>query len=190
MRKIFLFIVTFVAIVAFGSVAMAEQGTASRIFTSPKVSGLENSSAGSNVLTYASLMTVGYAVSNWYVISPVRNGAFMSFDMYGVPVKNRSGEFLGSVRDMMMGDTGRGVFAITDIGSHHKYSKNGGLTAIPVAALKVSETKSGKVYLVLNSTETKLEYAPIFDPAKIDNPQYVADIYKYYGIQPSWTESF
>jgi hypothetical protein len=189
MRKMLLFAVTFLTIVAFGSMVMAKQRAASNPVVSSQESKLEKSSAGRNTLAYASLMTVGFVASNWYAVGPEGNGGFMTFDMFGVPIKNPAGEFLGSITDILMDDTGHNVFAITNIGSHYEYGESGGLTAIPIAALKISETKPSKIHSVLNSTEMKLETAPIFDPTKIDNPRYEAQIYKYYSIQPYWTAS-
>lgn len=86
------------------------------------------------------------------------------------------------------------AFAVINIGSSSDYPErlwygdSRGLTLVPMAALKVSETKSGKLDIVLHSTEAKLEAAPLFDATKIDNPQYETHLYRYYGIQPYWAE--
>jgi hypothetical protein len=57
-----------------------------------------------------------------------------------------------------------------------------------MAALKFPETRSGRLDIVLNSTEAKLEAAPLFDAIKIDNSQYEVQLYRYYGVHPYWTE--
>jgi len=189
MRRMVLFIVTFLTMVAFGSMAMAKQRPASNAVVSSQDSKLEKSSVGKDTLAYASLMTVGFVVSNWYTTGPEIKGGFMTFDMFGAPIKNQAGEFLGSITDIFVGMTGHDVFAITNIGSHYGYGESGGLTAVPITALKISETKPSKIHIVLNGPEMELRNAPIFDPTKIDNPRYEAQIYQYYGIQPYWTAS-
>ena len=47
--------------------------------------------------------------------------------------------------------------------------------------------KSGKLNVVINSTEERFGDAPFL--ANIGKPQDDANVYRYYGLEPSWTEN-
>ncbi len=148
-----------------------------------------------DALQLASLLSVGYVAANSLTpCSPGERG-FITFDMYGVPVRNSAGEFLGSITDILMSNENReNALAVINIGSASDYPErlwygdSAGLTLVPMAALKFSEKQSGKPEFVLNSTMAKLEAAPLFDATKIDNSQYDIQLYRHYGIQPYWAE--
>jgi ribosomal 30S subunit maturation factor RimM len=148
-----------------------------------------------DALELASLVSVGYVAANSLTKCSTEKHGFMDFDMYGVPVRNPEGELLGSITDILMSQREPdNVIAVLNIGSSSDYSErlwygdSGGLTLVPMTALKFSETKSGKPEFVMMSTEAKLEAAPFFDATKIDNPQYDIQLYRHYGVQPYWTE--
>ena len=129
-----------------------------------------------------------YTASDSFGTGSTGKSGFITFDMYGVPLKNAHGEFLGSISDIVLDKGDLHAFALINIGSRGEYGESGGLTPVPMVALKISQMKSGRLNIVLNDTEANLEDAPHFDATKIDNPQYEAEIYRYYGIQPYWTE--
>ena len=142
-----------------------------------------------DAFAFASLLSVAYIGSeSSATCSPGKRG-FIAFDMYGVPVRNSDGEFLGSITDILMSKRDHdNAFVIINIGSSSEYGDSGGLTLVPMAALSFPETRSGKLGIVLNSTEANLEAAPPFDDTKIDNSQYEIQLDRYYGVQPYWTE--
>ncbi len=155
-----------------------------------KFSGMGDTVYGAkrDAFAFASLLGAAYAASNSFgTDSTAKSGSF-TFDMYGVPLKNAQGEFLGSISDIVLDKGDLRAFALINIGSRGEYGESGGLTPVPMVALKILQMKSGRLNIVLNDTEANLEDAPYFDAAKIDNPQYEAEIYRYYGIRPYWTE--
>jgi len=155
-----------------------------------KFSGMGNPVYGAkrDAFAFASLLGAAYTASNSFGTDSTGKSGFITFDMYGVPLKNAHGEFLGSISDIVLDKGDLHAFALINIGSRGEYGESGGLTPVPMVALKISQMKSGRLNIVLNDTEANLEDAPHFDATKIDNPQYEAEIYRYYGIQPYWTE--
>jgi hypothetical protein len=112
---------------------------------------------------------------------------FDSYDLIGVPVKNPQGRFLGLVNGIMVDSQGQ-AFAIVNHGDSDLYGSGGVNTPVPIAALRISETKAGKPDIVLNTDTEHMDFAPYLNPARINDPQYVANIDMYFGLQPGWTE--
>jgi hypothetical protein len=136
------------------------------------------------------LLSVGLAASASYAAGTAGKGGFMTFnslDLIGVPVKNPQGRFLGLVKEVMIDSHGQ-AFAIVNHGDEDIYGPGGVNTPVPIAALRISETNSGKEKMVLNTDTEHMDFAPYLDPSKMNNPQYEANIDRYFGLQPSWTE--
>jgi len=177
---VFFTVVALLATVAFCSFVMAKEKSDSPI----QGSKLEMVGAQKDAFALGSLLSAGYVVVNSYATCSLGKNGFISFDMFGVPVESPDGEFLGSFRNLLLSERNYDdAFAIINIGSSRSR-----LIPVPMTALEISETQSGKLDIVLNSTEAELEVAPLFDATKIDNPRYETHIYGYYGIQPYWTE--
>ena len=139
---------------------------------------------------FITLLSVGLAASASYAAGSAGKGGFMAFnslDLIGVPVKSPQGRFLGLVNEVMVDSHGQ-AFAIVNHGDYDLYGPGGVNTPVPIAALRISETKSGKEMIVLNTDTEHMDFAPYLDPTKMNNPQYEANIDRYFGLQPSWTE--
>lgn len=163
-----------------GSSKMEKQGSMpGRVFESER-----------GALAMGSLLSAGYVVVNSYAVCPsTGKSGFRTFNMFGVPVRNPKGEFLGSAAGLLLNNRNYDdAFAVINVGSSHGDGGKGRFIAVPMTALKISETESGKLDIMLNSTESKLEAAPLFDGSKMDNPQYEIHLYRYYGLQPYWAE--
>jgi len=142
------------------------------------------------VVALVSLLSVGLAASASYAKSPMGKGGFMtfdSFDLIGVPVKSPQGTFFGLVNGVMIGSDGQ-AFAVVNHGDYDLYGEGGVNTPVPIAALRISETKSGKEMIVLNTDTEHMDFAPYLDPAKSNDRQYEASIDRYFGVQPSWSK--
>jgi hypothetical protein len=111
---------------------------------------------------------------------------FNSMDLIGAPVQDQEGHPIGVIT-MLQIDSGGRALAIINHGDHDKYGEGGRLTPVPFDALKLSG-ETGKVDVVLNIDEDQLEAAPFFDPTKSDS-RYAGDVYRHYGIQPSWGDT-
>ena len=139
---------------------------------------------------FITLLSVGLAASASYAAGSAGKGGFMtfnSFDLIGVPVKSPQGRFVGLVNEVMV-DSNRQAFAIVNHGDYDLYGPGGVNTPVPIAALRISETKSGKEMIVLNTDTEHMDSAPYLDPTKRNDPQYEANIDRYFGLQPSWIE--
>jgi sporulation protein YlmC with PRC-barrel domain len=101
---------------------------------------------------------------------------------YGV--RNQQGQYLGRVQDFIIDSNGRIVFAIV--------SKPGilGIRGEPVAVpFQTLSFGSGKNELVLDMRWEKFASAPRYDrKTGLENSSWAADVYRYFGIQPYWTE--
>ncbi len=95
-----------------------------------------------------------------------------------IEVKNRQGEKIGEIGDLIIDAQGRVPFVIL---SH------GGKTLIlPYGALTVE-----KNYFVLDASEEKLASAPrVGEKEDSIDPAKAAEIYRYFGQAPYWTEEF
>ena len=139
---------------------------------------------------FVTLLSVGLAASASYAAGTAGKGGFMTFnslDLIGVPVKSPQGRFLGLVNEVMIDSHGQ-AFAVVNHGDEDIYGPGGVNTPVPIAALRISETRSGKERIVLNTDTEHLDFAPYLDPSKMNNPQYEANIDMYFGLQPSWSE--
>ncbi len=136
------------------------------------------------------LLGIALVVSGAYAGGQTEKGHFMTLDSHnflGALVKNPQGEFLGIVSSLDI-DSGGHAFAIVSHGPDEYYGEGGGYTPVPIEALQLSEGKAGELSIVANLDEKKLEAAPFYDPTAERNRDYEADIYRFYGIQPYWTE--
>ena len=136
------------------------------------------------------LLSVGLVASASYAKSPMGKSGFMtfnSFDLIGVPVKNAQGRFLGLVNGVMIASDGQ-AFAIVNHGDYDLYGEGGVNTPVPIAALRISETKGGKEMIVLNTDTEHMDFAPYLDLTKSNDRRYEANVDRYFGVQPSWSE--
>ncbi len=155
----------------------------------------------------ALLFAVGLAVSssyadNWSWAESYATGRFNvtptttqksefllvnSSDLIGASVKDSKGELLGLISMIEIDSQGH-AFAVINHGSYEYYGEGGGFTPVPFEALQISKPELGQMTVALNMDERQLEAAPFYDPSVTDSRQYEANIYRFYGIQPYWTE--
>jgi len=99
-------------------------------------------------------------------------------------VKNHEGEYLGRMQDFVIDSNGRIVFAI--ISKPGFLGIRGPAVAVPFEALSFG---GGGNSFVLDMSREKFASAPLFDKkAELGNPAWAANVYRYYGIQPYWTD--
>ncbi len=142
------------------------------------------------LVAFALFLSIGLVASASYAGAPMGKSGFMTFnssDLIGVPVRNPQGRFLGLVNGIMIDSRGQ-AFAIVNHGDSDLYGPGGVNTPVPIAALKISEAKSGKEKIVLNTDKEHMDFAPYLDPTKTNDPQYEARIDRYFGVQPLWNE--
>ncbi len=99
-------------------------------------------------------------------------------------LEDSEGGVLGRITDFVVDSDSRIEFAIVEVG-FPEIGPESKLVAIPFRALSGPD---GNHY-VLDTTREKLVSAPRFDPEKdLSNPAFAENVYKYFGLQPSWTE--
>ena len=140
------------------------------------------------LVALVALLSVGVVASASYARGSMGKSGFMTFDSYdliGVPVRNAQGRFHGLVNGKIIGSDGQ-AFAVVNHGDYDLYGPGGVNTPVPIAALRISETKLGKEKIVLNTDTEHMDFAPYLDPTKSHDRQYEANIDRYFGLQPSW----
>ncbi|MFB3885383.1 MAG: PRC-barrel domain-containing protein [Thermodesulfobacteriota bacterium] len=101
---------------------------------------------------------------------------------YGV--RNPQGEFLGRTEDFVIDSNGRILFVI--VSKPGMLGIRGEPVAVPFQTLSFGSRKNE---LVLNMSWEKFAAAPHYDKkAGLENSAWAADVYRYFGIQPYWTE--
>ena len=142
------------------------------------------------LLALVLVLSLGLAASGSYAAGTMAKGGYLtfnSFDLIGASVKNPQGRFLGIVDGIMIDSKGQ-AFAIVNHGDYDVYGPGGVNTPVPIAAMQILGTKSGKERIVLNTDTEHMDFAPYYDPMQANNPRYTANIDSYFGVQPSWSE--
>ncbi len=104
--------------------------------------------------------------------------------LLGSDVENPQGEYLGRVTDFTLDSSGRIEFAILLRGDSEV--GNSRYVAVPFDALSYGPSEHR---FVLNMTSEKLAAAPSFGGNKgLTNRKFAEDVYRYFGLEPSWTE--
>ncbi len=113
---------------------------------------------------------------------------YETFDLRGTYVTNLKGEGLGRISDFVIDREGRIILAVL-YREGKIANEDGKYVAVPFEALSISEPRPHEIKAVLNVGEEKVAKAPRFDVSKgLADRQSAADIYRYYGQQPYWTE--
>ena len=116
------------------------------------------------------------AIEGWHIyeLKPLLN--------YGVI--NHQGQYLGRMQDFVMDSNGRIVFAI--ISKPGVLGIRGESVAVPFQTLSFGSEKNK---LVLDMSREKFASAPRYDrKTDLENSAQAANIYRYFGVQPYWTE--
>ncbi len=94
-------------------------------------------------------------------------------------VRLTSGEAAGEIEDLVITRDGRiAFFILTDVPGKPRT-----LVAVPFTALSIQ----GNAY-VLNIGESQLVNTPAFNDSYLSKPSWATDVYRYYGMEPYWTD--
>ncbi len=136
------------------------------------------------VLVFA--LIFGYAVAKSMADEMMAKSGSASdvTELLGNAVKSPEGEFLGAIIDFVSEPQERISFAILLFGNNEDYPDGGRRVAVPVGALSCTGEDC-----ILHSTYAQLESSPVFiSKDDLVNRQMAENIYRYYGLQPPWTE--
>jgi len=101
--------------------------------------------------------------------------------LLGKGVKNPMGEALGTITDLSAGPEGHIAFAVV---SYWISSDTQMRVAVPFDALSCEGQNC-----VLNTSKETLGFAPTFVlEGELAEQKLAEDIYRYFGVQPYWTE--
>jgi hypothetical protein len=131
------------------------------------------------ILLVSSLI-FGYVVTNSMAHDmTLKSGETFKFP--GATVKNPQGEDLGIIAEVVEGPEGRAAFAVLTYWVSDDTQQR---VAVPLDALSCKEQSC-----VLNASKDSLDSAPIFvSEGDLAEPKTAEDIYRYFGVQPYWTE--
>ena len=107
---------------------------------------------------------------------------YESNGLMGAEVRLPNGEEAGRINDFVVGSSdGRVAFLVL----YDVPGRETSLIAIPFNSLSIR----GENDLVLNTTRDRLALSYDFDAsADLNNPRWAGDVYRYFGVEPYWTE--
>ena len=107
---------------------------------------------------------------------------YESNGLMGAEVRLPNGEEAGRINDFVIGSSdGRIAFLVL----YDVPGRESSLIAVPFSTLSIR----GENDLVLNTTRERLALSFDFDASgDLNNPRWAGDTYRYFGVQPYWTE--
>ena len=121
-----------------------------------------------------------------YAGESMTKGGYQSYEMIatiGTSVHNPQGEYLGRIGDFVYDAEGHVDFAILSVGGFWRIG--GKRIAVPFAALSYD---SQNRHFILDTTAERLESAPRYDSKALGDRKWADQVYRYFGLQPYWTE--
>ncbi len=114
-------------------------------------------------------------------VLPMPAGAYHFSTLRGVPVQTPKGEQVGRVNDLVIDLAKSQVvyLVLSDVGE-----KEGKMVVVPFNELS---KESGNVF-TLHVTKDKVVNSPAFTSSAVSNRGYAENVYRYYGVQPYWSE--
>lgn len=132
---------------------------------------------------------VGFTFANAYAeggMSKSWHRAYETNGLIGTRVENPLGETVGSLKDFVIDSTGHVDFVILAHNFYWEYVPRPAQTvAVPFNEITV---RPHEKISVLKFSAWKLDFAPKFDKSDISHRKWADRVYRYFGIQPYWTE--
>ncbi len=131
-------------------------------------------------IVLVSSLIVGYAVASSMAYGMTSKSGKTS-ELFGASIKTPQGDDLGTITDVVTGPEGRVAFAVLTYWISDDTQKR---VAVPFSALSCEGQNC-----VLNASKDTLDSAPTFvSEDDLVEPRLAEDIYRYFGVQPYWTE--
>ena len=106
--------------------------------------------------------------------------------LIGNQVENRQGDVLGKISDFVIDSRGRVAFVVL---SHEHFAEwapvSPKMVAIPFSALTFNPEE--KIFIADVGLDRVIT-APEFDRTALGDRSWTEDTYRYFGLQPYWTE--
>jgi sporulation protein YlmC with PRC-barrel domain len=106
--------------------------------------------------------------------------------LLGTKVENPSGEAVGTIQDFVFDSNGHIDFMILSDNFWWEYVRMPSqIVAVPFSEITV---KPNEKISVLKFSGWKLDFVPKFDKSDMNNRKWAENVYRYFGLQPYWTE--
>ncbi len=142
---------------------------------------------------FASLITVFFVLSLGFAVnSQAKTMAQSGLTIYdttklvGLTVKARDGAELGKIFDLVIDSQGHVDFAIVSQPDFEQFP--GRYVAVPFDSLLIWQGKSQQLHAVLNADKEKFYAAADWGTLNLADRKQAADLDRYFGVQPYWTE--
>jgi len=143
-----------------------------------------------NLIAVLSVLTLGLLVAPVYASESNSMGwdrSYQASEIIGLWVTNHEGRYLGKVQDFVFDPDGHVIFSIVGYSRFNWRLIGENSVAVPFKAL-VYERNAKHPMVVTDITWEKFKSAPRFAKNDLMNRQREAEIYRYFGQQPYWTE--
>ncbi len=131
------------------------------------------------VVTLSLVLIMGFALGKPIAQSISKKGAMSA--LIGVTVKDSQQHYLGDITDVVAGPEGRVAFAVLRFWISDDTQER---VAAPVDILSCE----GRTCVVQASRETLQFSPPLISKDDLAQPEVAENIYRYFGVQPYWTE--
>ena len=143
-----------------------------------------------SLIAVLSILTLGLMVAAVYASESNSRGwdrSYQASEIIGLWVTNHEGKYLGRVQDFVFDPDGHVLFAIVGYSRFNWRLIGENSVAIPFSALSYDRNAKHPV-VVTDIAWEKFKSAPRFAKNDLMNRQKEAEIYRYFGQQPYWTE--
>ena len=143
-----------------------------------------------SLIVASSLLTLGLLVPAVYASESNSQGwdrSYQASEIIGLWVTNHEGRYLGKIQDFVFDPDGHVIFAIVGYSRFNWRLVGENSVAVPFNALSY-ERDAKHPMVVTDITWEKFKSAPRFAKDDLTNRQREAEIYRYFGQQPYWTE--
>jgi sporulation protein YlmC with PRC-barrel domain len=106
--------------------------------------------------------------------------------LLGAELENPLGEAVGTIQDFVFDSHGHIDFVILSHNFWWEYVPMPSQTvAVPFSEITV---KPNEGISILKFSGWKLDFVPKFDKSDMNNRKWAENVYRYFGLQPYWTE--
>ncbi len=143
-----------------------------------------------SLIAILSAFTLGFLVAPVYASesnSMSWDRSYQASEIIGLWVTNHEGKYLGRVQDFVFDPDGHVIFAIVGYSRFNWRLIGENSVAVPFRALSYERDAKHPV-VVTDIPWEKFKSAPRFAKNDLMNRQREADIYRYFGQQPYWTD--
>jgi len=136
------------------------------------------------VLAFGLLVESGYASES---VSRSWDRSYQASEVIGLWVMNRQGRYLGRIQDLVFDPDGHVIFAIVGCTRFNWRIIGENSVAVPFNTFDYDRDAKHPMVVVDVSLE-RFQSAPRFTKNDLTDRRREAEVYRYFGQQPYWTE--